>query len=172
MSNETEQHINSADILRAFICIQSCKTQYIYTNNTDTEEDIFNEELNPNAKEEVVLCKVDWEMTKDEAILNRVQSKTGRPFGDILYSEPDEELKKAMYVDLFITGIQQTGRISRVGERIDYKRKLKVYYLDGAFQNNKFCFKDFSFSYPHCFSRYVSFKSYISSCLCWLLSFL
>ena len=67
------------------------------------EEDIFNEELNPNAKEEVILCKVDWEMTKDEAILNRVQAKTGRPFGDILYSEPDEELKKAfneVYLEL------------------------------------------------------------------------
>ena len=79
--------------------------------------------------------------------------KEGYTFINKLHDEPNcieylsEELKKAMYVDLFITGIQQTGRISRVGERIDYKRKLKVYYLDGAFQNNKFCFKDFLISY-------------------------
>lgn len=69
----------------------------------EIEEDIFNEELNPNSKKEVILCKVDWEMTKDEAILNRVQAKTGRPFSELLYSEPDEELKKAfneVYLEL------------------------------------------------------------------------
>lgn len=68
------------------------------------EEDIFNDELNPGAKESVLLCKVDWEMTKDEAILNRVQAKTGKPFSELLYSAPDEITKKAfneVYLELY-----------------------------------------------------------------------
>ena len=59
------------------------------------EEDIFNEELNPNAKTEVVLCKIDFEMTKEEAILNRVQAKTKKPFSELMYQIPDEDTKKA-----------------------------------------------------------------------------
>lgn len=59
------------------------------------EEDIFNEELNPGAKSEVILLKIDWEMTKEEAILNRVQARTGRNFEDIMFNEPDEEISKA-----------------------------------------------------------------------------
>lgn len=59
------------------------------------EEDIFNEELNPNAKQDVLLLKIDWEMSKEEAILNRVQAKTQRPFAEIMYGTPDEEVKKA-----------------------------------------------------------------------------
>lgn len=59
------------------------------------EEDIFNEELNPNSKNDVILLKVDWEMTKEEAILNRVQAKTKKPFSYLLYEEPDEETKNA-----------------------------------------------------------------------------
>lgn len=59
------------------------------------EEDIFNKELNPNSKAEVILLKVDWEMTKDEAILNRVQAKTGRDFSELMFQEPDEEVSKA-----------------------------------------------------------------------------
>ena len=67
------------------------------------EEDIFNEELNPGARKEVILLKVDWEMTKDEAILNRVQAKTKKPFSELLYNEPDEDTKKAfneVYLEL------------------------------------------------------------------------
>ena len=59
------------------------------------EEDIFNVELNPTSKKDVVLCKIDFEMTKEEAILNRVQAKTKKPFSELLYSVPDEETKQA-----------------------------------------------------------------------------
>ena len=75
------------------------------------EEDIFNEELNPNSKKEVVLCKIDFEMTKEEAILNRVQAKTKKPFSELLYSEPDEEAKKAfneVYLELNSDYIYET----------------------------------------------------------------
>lgn len=59
------------------------------------EEDVFNEELNPNSKENVVLVKVDFEMTKEEAILNRVKAITGKPLSYLMYEEPDEETKEA-----------------------------------------------------------------------------
>ena len=75
------------------------------------EEDIFNEKLNPDAKKEVVLCKIDFEMSKEEAILNRVQAKTGKSFQELLYSEPDEESKKAfneVYLELNSDHIYET----------------------------------------------------------------
>lgn len=59
------------------------------------EEDIFNEELNPNSKENVLLLKVDWEMTKEEAILYRVHEKTGISFEDLMYGKPNDVTKKA-----------------------------------------------------------------------------
>jgi replicative DNA helicase len=75
------------------------------------EEDIFNQELNPNSKQDVILCKIDFEMTKEEAILNRVQAKTKKPFKELLYSEPDEETKKAfneVYLELNSDHIYET----------------------------------------------------------------
>lgn len=75
------------------------------------EEDIFNEELNPGSKETVILCKVDFEMSKDEAILNRVQAKTKKPFSELIYGEPDEETKKAfneVYLELHSDYIYET----------------------------------------------------------------
>lgn len=74
------------------------------------EEDIFDEKLNPTAKETVIVCKVDWEMSKDEAILNRVQAKTKKPFNELLYQEPDEETKKAfneVYLEMYSDNIYE-----------------------------------------------------------------
>lgn len=59
------------------------------------EEDIFNEELNPGSKENVILIKCDFEMTKTEYYLAKVHERTGRDYEDLLYSIPDEEVKKA-----------------------------------------------------------------------------
>lgn len=67
------------------------------------ETDIFNEELNPGSKESVILCKVDWEMSKEEMILAKVHAKTNKPYDSLMYSEPDEETKKAfneVYIEL------------------------------------------------------------------------
>lgn len=65
------------------------------------ESDIFDETLNPDAKKTVVLCKVDWEMSKEEMILARVHAKTGKPYDYLMYQEPDEETKKA-FNEVFI----------------------------------------------------------------------
>ena len=59
------------------------------------EADIFDEKLNPGAKETVVLCKVDWEMNKEEMVLARVHEKTGKPYDYLMFETPDEETKKA-----------------------------------------------------------------------------
>jgi replicative DNA helicase len=75
------------------------------------EEDIFDENLNPGLYGTVVLCKIDFEMSKDEAILSRVQQRTGRNFEDILYSEPDEEITEAfnaIYEELSSPNIFET----------------------------------------------------------------
>jgi len=75
------------------------------------EEDLFNEELNPNSKEDVLLLKVDFETSKEEAILNRVQARTKKPFSQLLYEEPDEETKKAfndVYLELHSDFIYET----------------------------------------------------------------
>lgn len=67
------------------------------------EADIFDEELNPGAKEDVVLCKVDWEMSKEEMILARVHAKTGKPYDYLMFQTPDEETSKAfneVYLEL------------------------------------------------------------------------
>jgi hypothetical protein len=59
------------------------------------ETDIFDEELNPGAKTSVILCKVDWEMSKEEMILAKVHAKTGKPYDYLMFEKPDEETKKA-----------------------------------------------------------------------------
>lgn len=60
------------------------------------EEDIFNEELNPGSREEVILIKVDWEMTKFESLINRVHTRTGLSFADILYKKPSTEVEQVI----------------------------------------------------------------------------
>jgi len=75
------------------------------------EEDIFNEQLNPNSKEEVVLCKVDWEMQKEEMILARVHSKTGVDYSELMFSTPTEDVKNAfneVYLELNSDHIYET----------------------------------------------------------------
>jgi replicative DNA helicase len=57
------------------------------------ETDIFDEELNPGAKKDVILCKVDWEMSKEEMILAKVHAKTGKPYDYLMFEKPDEETK-------------------------------------------------------------------------------
>lgn len=67
------------------------------------EEDILDQELNPNTKGKVILVKVDFEMSKEEAILNRVKAITKKPFAYLMYEEPDAETKAAfnkVYSDL------------------------------------------------------------------------
>lgn len=59
------------------------------------ETDIFDEELNPGAKQSVILCKVDWEMSKEEMILAKVHAKTGKPYDYLMFETPDEETQKA-----------------------------------------------------------------------------
>lgn len=59
------------------------------------ETDIFDEDLNPGAKESVILCKVDWEMSKEEMILAKVHAKTGKPYDYLMFEKPDEETQKA-----------------------------------------------------------------------------
>jgi hypothetical protein len=59
------------------------------------ETDIFDEELNPGAKESVILCKVDWEMSKEEMILSKVHAKTGKPYSELMFEIPDAETEKA-----------------------------------------------------------------------------
>lgn len=75
------------------------------------EEDIFNQELNPDSKDSVILLKVDFETTKEEAILNRVQAKTKKPFSELIYNEPDERTKEAfneVYLELHSDYIFET----------------------------------------------------------------
>lgn len=67
------------------------------------ETDIFDETLNPNSKKDVILCKVDWEMSKEEMILSKVHAKTGKPYSYLMFEVPDEETKKAfneVYLEL------------------------------------------------------------------------
>lgn len=67
------------------------------------EADIFDEKLNPGSKESVILCKVDWEMNKEEMVLARVHEKTGKPYDYLMFESPDEETKKAfneVYLEL------------------------------------------------------------------------
>jgi hypothetical protein len=80
-------------------------------NLRQIEEDIFDEKLNPGALENVILCKCDFEMSKEESIISKVHEKTGRPFKEILYDEPDEEIKKAfneVYLELSRNHIYET----------------------------------------------------------------
>lgn len=75
------------------------------------EEDIFNPKINPVQDGSVILCKVDFEMTKDEAILSRVQQRTGKTFEEILYQEPTEEVKNAfneVFTELSSPNIYET----------------------------------------------------------------
>ena len=75
------------------------------------ETDIFDDELNPGAKENVILIKVDFEQTKEEYILTKVHEKTGKDFGDLMFKEPDEDTKKAfneVYVELTSDHIFET----------------------------------------------------------------
>ena len=59
------------------------------------ETDIFDDKLNPNSKEDVILCKVDWEMSKEEMILAKVHAKTGKPYDYLMFEKPDENTQKA-----------------------------------------------------------------------------
>jgi replicative DNA helicase len=61
----------------------------------ELEEDVLNADLNPQSPNKVILVKVDFEMSKEEAILNRVKAMTGKPFSYLMYEEPDEETKIA-----------------------------------------------------------------------------
>ena len=75
------------------------------------ETDIFDETLNPGAKESVILCKVDWEMSKEEMILSKVHAKTGKPYSELMFEAPDEDTKKAfneVYVELNSDHIYET----------------------------------------------------------------
>ena len=75
------------------------------------ETDIFDEELNPGAKESVLLCKVDWEMSKEEMILAKVHAKTGKTYDYLMYEQPDEETKQAfneVYLELNSDHIYET----------------------------------------------------------------
>lgn len=75
------------------------------------ETDIFDEELNPGAKDSVLLCKVDWEMSKEEMILAKVHAKTGKTYDYLMYEQPDEDTKKAfneVYLELNSDHIYET----------------------------------------------------------------
>lgn len=75
------------------------------------ETDIFDEELNPGAKESYLLCKVDWEMSKEELILSKVHAKTGADYGTLMFEEPTEEIQKAfneVYLELNCDHIYET----------------------------------------------------------------
>ncbi len=75
------------------------------------EADIFDEKLNPNSKESVVLLKVDWEMSKEELILSKVHEKTKKDYSVLMFEEPDEETKKAfneVYKELNCKHIYET----------------------------------------------------------------
>src|SRR5699024_3296025 len=75
------------------------------------ESDIFDEELNPNSKSNVILIKCDWEQTKEEYVLTKVHEKTGTPFSELLYNEPSDEDQKAfneVYLELTDDNIYET----------------------------------------------------------------
>jgi len=75
------------------------------------ETDIFDEELNPGAKENVVLVKADWEMSKEELILSKVHAKTGKDYSVLMFEEPDEVTKNAfneVYLELECDHIFET----------------------------------------------------------------
>jgi hypothetical protein len=75
------------------------------------ETDIFDEDLNPGSKESVILCKVDWEMSKEEMILAKVHAKTGRPYDELMFQQPDEDVRKAfneVYLELNSDHIYET----------------------------------------------------------------
>jgi hypothetical protein len=75
------------------------------------ETDIFDEALNPGAKESILLLKVDWEMSKEEMILAKVHAKTGKPYDYLMYGTPDEETKTAfneVYLELNSDHIYET----------------------------------------------------------------
>lgn len=59
------------------------------------ETDIFDEDLNPGSRENVVLVKCDFEMTKQEYILAKVKELTGASYKTLLYDSPTEEIRKA-----------------------------------------------------------------------------
>lgn len=80
-------------------------------NLRQIEEDIFDEELNPGSKENVILIKCDFEMSKEEHIVSKVHEKTGREFKEILYDVPDKQIKDAfneVYVELSSDYIYET----------------------------------------------------------------
>jgi len=75
------------------------------------ETDIFDEELNSGAKESVVLCKVDWEMSKEEMILAKVHAKTGVAYDVLMFEKPNDEVQKAfdeVFVELNSNHIFET----------------------------------------------------------------
>lgn len=59
------------------------------------EEDIFNEDLNPGSRQNVILIKCDFEMTKTEYYLAKVKERTGKNYEELLYETPTDEVKKA-----------------------------------------------------------------------------
>jgi len=75
------------------------------------ETDIFDEHLNPGSRKNVLLLKVDWEMSKEEMILAKVHAKTGKDYGDLMYKTPDEDTSKAfneVYKELHSDFIYET----------------------------------------------------------------
>lgn len=67
------------------------------------ETDIFDEDLNPDSKKDVILIKCDFEQTKEEYILTKVHEKTNVPFESLMYDSPSKEVKDAfneVYVEL------------------------------------------------------------------------
>jgi hypothetical protein len=80
-------------------------------NLRQIEEDIFDEDLNPESKENVILVKCDFEMSKEEHIIAKVHEKTGREIKEILYEKPDEVVKQAfneVYTELSSDYIYET----------------------------------------------------------------
>lgn len=75
------------------------------------ETDIFDEELNPGSRADVILIKCDFEMSKVEYILAKVKEKTGKDYSELLYGEQDEEAKLAfneVYKELAVKYIFET----------------------------------------------------------------
>lgn len=98
----TKQKIYSIGALSAF-----GKSHFL----RQLETDIFDEELNPEAKENVILLKVDWEMSKEEMILSKVHAKTNKPYDYLMFEQPDQETKEAfneVYLELHSDHIYET----------------------------------------------------------------
>lgn len=65
------------------------------------EDDIFDEKLNPTAKDNVLLVRVDLEMLKEELLVRKIQKRTHKKIEDIYFKEPTEE-EKIIYNDVYL----------------------------------------------------------------------